>query len=232
MLDAFTSGGAQIAGGRHVARPQPRVGSRLRARHPLGARRASQLDGGWYRSDDTSNYLGTYTFESLDAFNAGQPRSYTRRIGDPNIDYLNLQAAVYVQDDIRVRKSLTLSPGCATRRRRTCSDYNDVRAALRRHLGAVQERQDDAARQRRHLLRLAGHRHLRADAAGRRLPPAGAEHHQPVLSRSAATSARVPPTNKYLLADDLQMARNAAVEQRRRLRVQAVLARSASPTRT
>ena len=60
-----------------------------------------ELDGGWYHSDDTTNYLGTYTFESLEAFEAGTPRSYTRRIGDPNIDYNNLQGGIYIQDDIR-----------------------------------------------------------------------------------------------------------------------------------
>ena len=57
------------------------------------------------------NTLGTYTFSSLDAFNAGTPSTYTQRIGDPLVEYFNAQTAVYVQDDIRVRKSLTLSPG-------------------------------------------------------------------------------------------------------------------------
>ena len=69
------------------------------------------LDGGWYRSDDESNYLGTYTFENLGAFEASRPRSYTRRTGDPTIDYFHLQAGIYIQDDIKLRKSLTLTPG-------------------------------------------------------------------------------------------------------------------------
>ena len=68
-----------------------------------------------WQSNDTSNYLGTYTFESLEAFDAGRPRSYTRRIGDPNIRYNNLQGAVYVQDDMRVRRNLTLSARRALR---------------------------------------------------------------------------------------------------------------------
>src|SRR5207244_11288112 len=81
------------------------------------------LDGGSYRSDDTSNYLGTYTFESLEAFLANQPRSYTRRIGDPNIRYQNLQGAVYVQDDIRLMKNLTLSPGLRYEAQTHVHDY-------------------------------------------------------------------------------------------------------------
>ncbi len=41
------------------------------------------LDGLIYRSDEMTDYLGTYTFGSLADYEAGRPRSYTRRIGDP-----------------------------------------------------------------------------------------------------------------------------------------------------
>jgi hypothetical protein len=74
-------------------------------------RTGMQIDANWFRSDDRSNYLGTFTFETLEAFNAGRPRSYTQRIGDPYIEYFNLQAAFYVQDDIRIRRNLTFTPG-------------------------------------------------------------------------------------------------------------------------
>lgn len=84
VLDSFTSGGAQQAGGNHatnldaasdldyvVGRHSPRTGFVVDAMH--------------YRSDATSNYLGLYTFDSLAAYEASQPRNYTRRIGDPSI---------------------------------------------------------------------------------------------------------------------------------------------------
>jgi hypothetical protein len=110
VIDAFTSGGQQLAGGRRST--QVNVASDLdyvRGIHSV--RTGILLDTGWHLSDDRSNYLGTYTFESLDAYEAGTPRSYTRRIGDPNIRYTSLQAGIYVQDDIRVNRTLTLSPG-------------------------------------------------------------------------------------------------------------------------
>ena len=69
---------------------QPAVGPGLRPRHPLVPDRASASTAAAYHSDESSNYLGTYTFESLDAFEAGTPRSYTQRIGDPNIGYNNV----------------------------------------------------------------------------------------------------------------------------------------------
>ncbi len=64
-----------------------------------------------FDSDSETNYLGTYYFESPEAFDAGLPRSYTRRIGDPNIRYSNTQFSIYFQDDVRLSKSLTMTPG-------------------------------------------------------------------------------------------------------------------------
>lgn len=108
--DAFTGGGQQVAGGRRSRTVN--VASDLDYVRGIHSVRAGILiDAGWHRSDDRSNYLGTYTFESLEAYEAGRPRSYTRRIGDPNIEYSTLQAGIYLQDDIRVSRSLTLSPG-------------------------------------------------------------------------------------------------------------------------
>jgi hypothetical protein len=123
--DAFTSGGAQRAGGQHTRTLNVATDlDYVRGLHSL--RGGILLDAGWYHSDDTTNYLGTYTFESLDAYTEGRPRSYTRRIGDPNIRYRNLQAGVYLQDDIRVSKNLTLSPGFRYEWQTHISDSNNI----------------------------------------------------------------------------------------------------------
>jgi hypothetical protein len=69
------------------------------------------VEGGSYLSDLRANYLGTFTFSSLDVYNAGRPSNFTRRLGNPLVSYNHWQAGVYVQDDWRVRKNLTLSGG-------------------------------------------------------------------------------------------------------------------------
>jgi hypothetical protein len=125
VLDAFTRGGAQLSGGQHGKTLV--VGTDLdyvRSIHTL--RVGFQADGSRWRSDDRSNYLGTYTFESLEAFEAGRPRSYTRRIGDPYISYNWLQGAIYAQDDMRVRRNLTLSGGLRYEAQTHINDYNNV----------------------------------------------------------------------------------------------------------
>ena len=70
-----------------------------------------QLDGGHYRSDDASNYLGTYTVRSLAAFDGTPAQLHAAHRRSAHRATRNVQAAVYVQDDIRVRKNLTFSPG-------------------------------------------------------------------------------------------------------------------------
>ncbi len=124
VLDAFTSGGAQRAGGDHARTLN--LGSDLDyvlGRHSL--RMGVALDSIWYHSDSTTNYLGTYTFDNLQAY-PNQPSNYTRRIGDPNISYSLVQGAVYVQDDIRVRRSLTITPGVRYEIQSHVGDYTNI----------------------------------------------------------------------------------------------------------
>ena len=119
VLDAFTSGGAQQDGGRNTTEVEfaTSVDLALR-RHSI--RVGALVEGGWYRSDARSNYLGTYTFTSLADYAEGRPASYTRRTGDPLVDYSQWQAGLYVQDDWRARSNLTISGG--------------IRAELQTHL--------------------------------------------------------------------------------------------------
>jgi carboxypeptidase family protein len=125
VLDAFTSGGAQRAGGDHSRLID--LGSDLDyvlGRHSFRA--GASVNGGWFHSNATSNYLGQYTFDNLDAFLANQPSHYTRRIGDPSIAYRNVQAGLYVQDDIRLRKNLTLTPGIRYELQTHVGNYSNI----------------------------------------------------------------------------------------------------------
>ena len=110
VLDGVTRGGAQVAGGTN--QKELELSSDLnyvRGIHTM--RTGIQLEGRHYRTDSASNYLGTFTFSSTDDFLIGKARNYTRRIGDPLITYSQLEAALYVQDDLRLRPNLTFSPG-------------------------------------------------------------------------------------------------------------------------
>ena len=110
VQDAFTTGGAQQRGGQQATELE--FASDLdyvRAAHSW--RTGVLIEGGRYRADDMSNYLGTYTFASLSDFSADRPTTYSRRIGDPAIRYSAWRAAIYAQDDWRMARSLLLSAG-------------------------------------------------------------------------------------------------------------------------
>lgn len=110
VLDGFTSGGAQQRGGNNEKNAE--LSSDLNYVRGIHTMRAGmQLEGRHYRTDSESNYLGTFIFSSAEDFEAGRPRNYTRRIGDPNVSYSHLEAGFYVQDDVRIRPNLTFSPG-------------------------------------------------------------------------------------------------------------------------
>jgi hypothetical protein len=120
VLDAFTAGGAQQEGGR--------TGTELewatnvdwaKGRHSVRA--GALVEGGRFRSDSRTNHLGTYTFASLADYEAGRPATYAVRVGDPLVEYSHWQAGLFIQDDWRARKNLTVSAG--------------VRQELQTHLG-------------------------------------------------------------------------------------------------
>ena len=209
VLDAFTSGGAQRAGNRRTR--DVNVASDLdyvRGKHSV--RVGTAIDANWYRSDTTENYLGTYTFESLQAYELGLPRSYTRRVGDPNVTYFNLQAALYLQDDIRVRRGFSVTPGVRLEAQTHMNDRNigprlgttwapfkNGKTTLRASWGVFYDwLQTNTYEQ---TLRIDGFRQQEMNVANPSYP-------DPPGSVSGVT-----PVNRYLLDSSLQNPRNSRI---------------------
>ena len=125
VLDAFTSGGAQRAGGSRAWQFEAATDlDYVRGAHSFRA--GLLLEGGRYRADDVSNYLGTFTFASLADHEAGRAANYTRRAGDPRVRYSNLQVGLYAQDDYRLARSLLLSYGVRYEAQTVTADQNNV----------------------------------------------------------------------------------------------------------
>ena len=110
VLNAFDAGGAQMSGTRAVDTFE--IADDLDVavgRHAI--RTGFLLEGGRYNTNVLRNAGGTFTFASLAAYAAGTPTTFTRNAGDPNVAVSQVQAGVYVQDDFRARKDLTISGG-------------------------------------------------------------------------------------------------------------------------
>jgi hypothetical protein len=125
VLDSFTSGGAQRAGGQHT-RAFTAASDLDYVRGIHSYRAGLEFNYLRVRANDTTNYLGTYTFESPEAFAEGRPRSFTQRVGDPDIRYDNLQGGAYLQDDMRLRRNLTLSAGVRYEAQTHVDDYDGL----------------------------------------------------------------------------------------------------------
>jgi hypothetical protein len=110
VLDAFTSGGAQQDGGRRSTDIEYATDIDY-AKRGHAMRMGTLIEGGTYRSDSRGNYFGTYTFSSLADYNAGRPSTYSRRSGNPLVEYSQWHGAFYLQDDWRARKNLTVNMG-------------------------------------------------------------------------------------------------------------------------
>jgi hypothetical protein len=209
VLDAFTSGGAQMAGERTAS--WFTLASDLdyvRGRHSLRA--GVLLNGGAWTSTLDSNYLGTYTFNSLAAYQAGQPSNFTRRAGNPDISYGTFDAGVYVQDDFRVRRNLTLSPGVRYEAQAHVNDWRDLgprmgvtwapfksgRTALRASAGIFSD--FFAQNTLEQVLRVDGTHEQEINIVNPSYP-------------TPAVSGILPPANRYFFDPALELARNARV---------------------
>lgn len=202
--DAFTSGGAQRRGGVHGRNYWFNSDlDYVRGIHSV--RTGLEIQYARSRTDSESNYLGTYVFQDLAAFEAGRPRSYTRRLGDPRVNYTNAQAGIYIQDDVKVRKGLTITGGVryeiqthvpdalnfAPRIGFTWAPFKSGKTTLRGSWGVFYDWLPTGTYSQ--TLQVDGFRQRELNIVNPAYPDPGAV-------------GATPPTNRYLLADDRNMA--------------------------
>jgi outer membrane receptor for ferrienterochelin and colicin len=111
VLDAFSRGGAG------VLNTSSSRGFELADNLDFNVGRKHQmrvgllLEGDRFSNFDAQNNAGTFTFSSLEAFDAGLPTSFTQRNGQVNTKFDQYQLGLYWQDDIRLNNKLSVSIG-------------------------------------------------------------------------------------------------------------------------
>jgi hypothetical protein len=110
VLNAFTSGGAQITSSRRLREFElaDNLDWTLK-KHTI--RVGALLEAATYNSLDLRNQSGTFVFSSLDAYRRARPTTFTQRSGQGEVEFNQVQLGWYAQEDWRVQKSLTLSYG-------------------------------------------------------------------------------------------------------------------------
>ncbi len=110
VLDAFNGGGGQSLLESDVRTYEfgnllYHVNDRLTLRSGFsGAYRRERLI-------QESNFLGEFTFSDLDSFRARTPLQYRETQGEPELDWSQFQAALFVQSDLRLTNRFTLFLG-------------------------------------------------------------------------------------------------------------------------
>jgi hypothetical protein len=110
VLGAFNSGGAQI-----TQRQEEKTGSVQDIATVVWGRQTISFGGGVrprsFYVTDSSNFGGTFTFPSLDAYSAGQPELFTMHVGNPRVSFTQNEYFTFLQDEVQVRPSVSVSLG-------------------------------------------------------------------------------------------------------------------------
>jgi hypothetical protein len=111
VIDAFASGSAGQGGDRESREIELAQNFDFSIGRKHSLRAGFLFEGGWWDSDQRANMFGTYTFTSLEAYNARRPSTYSIRTGDPVVSYSQYKAGWYFQDDFRIGRNLQASLG-------------------------------------------------------------------------------------------------------------------------
>jgi hypothetical protein len=111
VLDAFTAGGAQA----DLKKTEWHFGvtdtASWTTRHHLVTFGASIPDWSRRAIDDFTNHLGAYYFSDLQDYALGKPYSLLLQRGEGRVVFVERNIAGYVQDELRLRPSLTFTAG-------------------------------------------------------------------------------------------------------------------------
>ena len=129
VIDAFSGGGAQnraesTSRNYEFSNLYTRLGERLTVK--TGVEGAYQTRRSYFED----NFLGTFEFSSLEAFEAGQPLNYRVTRGDPLLESDQWEVAFFIQNDFRITPQLTLLYGARYEFQTNLDDHNNLAPRL------------------------------------------------------------------------------------------------------
>jgi hypothetical protein len=111
VLEAFNRGGAGVNshGSSRAIEVADNLDFNIGRKHAM--RVGALFSGGTNANFDARNAAGTFTFSSIEAFQAGTPLQFTQRSGEVNTSFSAYDLGFYWQDDIRVNRNFSFSVG-------------------------------------------------------------------------------------------------------------------------
>jgi hypothetical protein len=110
VLDSFKSGGAQQSQSQteQVGVAQD-IATAVKGPHTLRFGFAARPR--FFDAFNATNFGGTFAFSSLSDFTASKPYVFTQNRGNPGVSYHQIEYSSFIQDEMRLRRSLSLSLG-------------------------------------------------------------------------------------------------------------------------
>jgi len=126
VTGAFNSGGAQNDNANRNHTYQ--LGDTLRWAALPTLNLQSGVEGNYERRHSVSrnNFLGVYTFASLDDYVAGRPQTFTQNAGNPLLDSQQYDFNAFVQADWRAARYVSVGLGARYIAQSNLRDYNNV----------------------------------------------------------------------------------------------------------
>ena len=126
VVDAFNSGGAQNRTRRRGTNYNFGNTVRWTVKPALNIQLGTESIYNKNYSSSETNYLGVFTFSSLDDYLAGQPVTFRKTTGDPVVNVSQLEFASFIQADWRVNPKLNLGAGARYHAQMNLHDANNV----------------------------------------------------------------------------------------------------------
>jgi len=111
VLDAFTSGGAGVASQGSSRTFELAENLDVNIGRSQQMRVGYLLEGGQYKNFDARNAAGTYTYATLEAFQANTPLTFTQRLGEVNTTFNQYELGFYWSDDVRLNNKFSFGIG-------------------------------------------------------------------------------------------------------------------------
>ncbi len=129
VTEAFSSGGAQNNSDTTIDlysfnNLYTRLGEKLTIK--------TGVEGFWQKNHSitTNNFIGTYTFSSLDAFNGRRPANFRVNRGIPELRFNQLEVAFFMQNDLKLTDRFTFLYGARYQNQTNIGDHNNLDGRL------------------------------------------------------------------------------------------------------
>ncbi len=126
VLDAFNSGGAQNRTRRRGTNYNFGNTFRWTAKPTVNVQIGTDFTDNQNYSSSETNYLGVFTFSSLEDYLADRPVTFRKTTGDPVVNVSQLEFAAFIQADWRVNPKLNLGAGARYYAQQNLHDYNNL----------------------------------------------------------------------------------------------------------